>query len=276
MTNQPSASVAPSSPTPSYWSMVMGRTRTELYLFFTLWENVFLVFLFPALMFVIFATVFSDLGKPGELSPVQYFLPAMIGQGFLLTSFQSVGIAVASDREKGVLKRLRASPMPAFCYFAGKVMLIVITSIGQTALVLLIGWLAFDTTMPDATGWLTVAWIWALSCLAGGLLAVAFCSSIKNSKAANAVITPTVVILPFISGVYFTSADLPQWLQTLAAVFPLKWQVQGLKSAFLPDEALAWDNLTSWQLPMVAVILVAWAALGAVIAFTQFRWTDSS
>lgn len=276
MTEQHAAAAPAQSPTPSYWSMVMGRSRTELQLFFSIWENVFFIFLFPVIMFVIFATVFGDNAETGDVSLVEYFLPAMLGQGFLLASFQSVGLAVASDREKGVLKRLRASPMPQSVYFLGKVALVMVTSLGQSALLLLTAWLAFDATMPNAAAWLTVGWIWLLSCLCGGLLAVAFCSLVKSAKAANALITPIVIMLPFISGVYFMASELPKWLSTIGALFPLKWQVQGLKSAFLPDAAMAWDGLTSWQLPTVALVLAAWAVIGAGVAFTQFKWTNSS
>ena len=42
------------------------------------------------------------------------------------------------------------------------------------------------------------------------------------------------LILQFISGVYFAFSDMPAWLQQVAALFPLKWVAQGMRSVFFP------------------------------------------
>jgi ABC-2 type transport system permease protein len=57
----------------------------------------------------------------------------------------------------------------------------------------------------------------------------------------------------------------------VASVFPLKWMAQGLRSALLPDSALAAEAAGSWELPMVALVLTAWAVLGFLLAIPLLR-----
>jgi ABC-2 type transport system permease protein len=86
-------------------------------------------------------------------------------------------------------------------------------------------------------------------------------------------VTPIALVLQFISGVFFPFGQLPGWMQQIASVFPLKWMTQGMRSVFLPDELGAAEVGGSWDLPMVALVLIAWVAIGLVLCLTTFRWT---
>jgi ABC-2 type transport system permease protein len=78
--------------------------------------------------------------------------------------------------------------------------------------------------------------------------------------------------LQFISGVFFIYTELPTWMQNVAALFPLKWMAQGMRSVFLPEEFAAAEAAGSWQLGLVALVLLAWTIGGLVLALTTFRW----
>ena len=67
------------------------------------------------------------------------------------------------------------------------------------------------------------------------LLGIAVSSLAKNGRSASAMVTPIALVLQFISGVFFLFSQVPTWMQTVAAFFPLKWMAQGLRSVFLPD-----------------------------------------
>ena len=69
------------------------------------------------------------------------------------------------------------------------------------------------------------------------LLGIAVSSLAKNGRSASAMVTPIALVLQFISGVFFLFSQVPAWMQTVAAFFPLKWMAQGLRSVFLPDVA---------------------------------------
>jgi ABC-2 type transport system permease protein len=87
------------------------------------------------------------------------------------------------------------------------------------------------------------------------------------------VVTPVALVMQFISGVFFVYTDLPQWMQQIAAVFPLKWMAQGMRSVFLPETFAAREAAGGWELGRAAVILGAWVIAGLVLCLLTFRWT---
>jgi ABC-2 type transport system permease protein len=81
-----------------------------------------------------------------------------------------------------------------------------------------------------------------------------------------------VIILQFISGVYFTYGQLPSWMHAIASVFPLKWMAQGMRSVFLPPEMVRAEPGGSYQLGLGAVVLGVWLVVGLFLATRTFRW----
>ena len=262
---------------PGVLRLGVARTGYEVRAFFRERDAVVFIFAYPIIMLAIFATVFGQdgatVGPPPGIPFAQYFLPGMLATGIMLSSFQHLAISIAVERDEGGLKRLRATPLPPTAYFMGQVGQVLVTSIVQTALLLAAAALLFDVPLPTApSAWGTFAWIFLLSAAAGTVCGVAASSLPRSGRAASAVITPIVLVLQFISGVYFVFSDLPAWMQHVASVFPLKWMAQGMRSVFLPPEAEAWEVSGSWQHPATAAVLVTWLVLGLVVGVRTFRW----
>jgi ABC-2 type transport system permease protein len=112
----------------------------------------------------------------------------------------------------------------------------------------------------------------ALGTISCALLAVAYSWIIPNARSAAAVVTPPFLVLQFISGVFFPFNDLPAWMQTLAAFFPLKWMAQGFRSVFLPADFAVVEPARSFELGRVALVLGLWCAASLVLSLTTFRW----
>jgi ABC-2 type transport system permease protein len=81
-----------------------------------------------------------------------------------------------------------------------------------------------------------------------------------------------VIVLQFISGVFFVFSEIPGWMQTIGAIFPLKWLAQGMRSVFLPSSFEISEVGGSWQLPQTALVLVAWTIVGLAVTLRTFRW----
>jgi len=79
-------------------------------------------------------------------------------------------------------------------------------------------------------------------------------------------------VLQFISGVYLSFTQLPEWLQNIASVFPLKWMAQGMRAVFLPDTFKMLERGETWDLPGVAIVTAIWLVVGLVLARVTFRW----
>lgn len=259
--------------------VIVSRTSLELKTFFRERDAVVFSFLFPMIMLGLFAVVFGGADAQivtehgAAVSFAHFFLPGMIAAGVMLVSFQTLALQIAAEREDRTLKRLRGTPLPPVAYFFGKVGMVLITGIAQTALLLAAGALIFDIPLPNDVGrWLTFAWIFIIGTAAGTVLGITYSSVPKSSRSASAVVIGPVLVLQFISGVFFVYAELPAWLQHVASVFPLKWLAQGMRSVFLPDTFEAFEPSGSWQHPLILGILVAWMVVGLVLCVRTFRW----
>jgi len=203
----------------------------------------------------------------------QYFVAGMIASGLVNTGFQSLAITIPMERDVGGLKRLRGTPMPASSYFIGKAILIAVSMIIQIALLFGFGLLFFGVEMPtEASKWLTFTWLVLLGSACSTALGIAFSIVPKSGRGASAVVSPIVIILQFFSGVFFVFTQLPTWMQQLAAIFPLKWLTQGMRSVFLPDSFAAQEVAKSWETGRTFLILVLWLVIGTFFSVRKFKW----
>ena len=253
-------------------SLGVARTGIEVRQFVRERDSMVFTFAFPVILLFIFGSVSSgDVGA--GVSFTQYFTAGMIASGIVLSSFQSLAVGIAVERDEGSLKRLRGTPMPPAAFFLGKIGLVLVTSLIQTAVLLVIGRLLFGLNLPSTIElWLRFGWIFLVGTTAGTVLGIAYSSVPRSSRSAAAVVTPVVIVLQFISGVFFIYSELPGWMQTIGALFPLKWLAQGMRSVFLPSAFQAQEVAGSWQLPQTAVVLAAWAIIGLLVALRTFRW----
>jgi ABC-2 type transport system permease protein len=141
------------------------------------------------------------------------------------------------------------------------------------AVLLTVGAVAFGLELPTEPGlWLRFAWVFALGTTAGTAIGIVYSSVPRSANSAAAVVSPVVVVLQFISGVFFVYSELPGWMQAIGSAFPLKWLAQGMRSVFLPDSFAANEAAGSWQLPLTALILALWTVVGLALAVRTFRW----
>ena len=255
-------------------SLGLRQGRLEIRQFLRSRESVVFTMLFPVIMILIFASIFSgEIG--GGVKFTQYFVTGMIATGLMTVGFQSLAIQIPIERDRGVLKRLRGTPMPKWVYFAGKVVMVAVVGAAETVLLLATAVLLFDLNLPDTTvQWLTLGWVSALGITACTLCGIAFSSLPRTGRGASATVTPVALILQFISGVFFVFTSLPTWMQQIAALFPLKWMCQGLRAVFLPESFGAQEPGGSFELGRVALVLGAWCVIGLALCLTTFRWTS--
>ncbi len=249
-----------------------SRVSVELKAFFREKDQVIWTFSFPAILLLIFGTVFDQEIGGGVTFP-QYFLAGMVASGLVLVSFQNLAITIAMERDDGSLKRLAGTPMPRSAYFLGKIGLVLVTAVAQLVLLFAVAVVVFGIALPTtADRWVTFTWVAVLGITAGTLCGIAYSSVPRSAKSASAVVTPVVLVLQFISGVFFVYSEVPSWLQQVAALFPLKWLAQGMRSVFLPDGFAAEEVAGTWEHGRTAVVLAVWAVAALVICLRTFRW----
>jgi ABC-2 type transport system permease protein len=258
---------------PSIARVCRTRSGVELKEFFRQRESVVFTLMFPVILLLVFGAVLDyDLGS--GVSFTQYFMAGVIAAGILGASLQNMAIGIATERSDGTLKGLAGTPMPKSAYFVGKVVQVFVVTVAIVAILLVIGTAFYGVVLPSGTDWLTFVWVAGLGSAACTLLGIAVSSLARNGRSASATVTPVALVLQFISGVFFLFSQVPTWLQTVAALFPLKWMAQGLRSVFLPDELAAQEPAGSWELGRVALVLGIWCVVGLLLCVRTFTWQD--
>ncbi len=256
----------------------VSRVGYEVRGYFRQGDSVFFTFLFPLLMLSIFSVAFgeSEFGfdeAGAALTAAEFYLPGMLAAGVLLSGLQNMSIDIALEKGDGTLKRLAGTPLPVVSYFIGKIGQVLVTGLLQAALLLLVARFAFGVELPtEPERWLVFAWVFLLGVTTCAILGIALSAVPRTGKSATAVIIPIVLVLQFISGVYLAFSDLPEWLQNVASVFPLKWLAQGMRSVFLPEGFEVLERGETWDLPGVALVTLLWLVIGLIFCRLTFRW----
>ncbi|MEU5045481.1 ABC transporter permease [Streptomyces griseorubiginosus] len=258
---------------PGAFVLGLRRGALEIRMFFRQRDHVVFTFAFPVVLLFLFASIFSDDVEGAGIKASQLYVPAMMAAGIMSTSFQSLGISIAVERDEKVLRRLRGTPMPPAAYFLGKIWLILVTGVMETALLLLVGTTLYDVELPsDAGRWFTFAWVFVLGLTSCALLGIAISSVPESGKSASSVVVLPFLVLQFISGVYISIGTIPDWMLDIGALFPLKWMCQGLRGVFLPDSAQVLEQAGDWEFGRVALVLGAWCVGGLLLCLLTFRW----
>ena len=268
----------------STWRNGIARIGFELRGYWRQPDAMFFGFLFPIVMLAIFGTAFAsvdDLGAgpdgEGGITMAAYYLPGLAAAGVMITGTQNLAVDIATEKSGGWLRRLGSTPLSPVSYFIGKAGLTLITGVAQLILLIAFAAIVFQVKLPSEPElWVRLAWLFGLGIVTMTLLGVALSALPRSAKTATAVVIPVVLILMFISGVYLQFDALPDWLQTVAGFFPLKWLAQGMRSVFLPEQFEAVEAGGSWALDLVVMNLGIWLVIGLVVSLATFRWVKRS
>ena len=153
--------------------------------------------------------------------------------GIIAAAFINLVVSVTAQRETGVLKRRRATPVPAVVLIAGRALAAVVVALSTTVVLLIIGWAAFGAHVPARTAPALVLTI-VVGALSFCALGYAVASIIHDQDAAQPVTQGIMLPLYFISGVFVAVSTLPHWIVDVAAIFPVRHLAAALLTAYNP------------------------------------------
>ncbi len=277
-TTAPTASTEAAARRPSVLAVGARRIGYEVRAYFRQRDGLIFTFLFPVILLLIFSVSFSEgqFGQDAEgrtVTAAWFFLPGMMAAGLLLSGLQNLAIDIAVEKGDGTLKRLSGAPLSVTSYFIGKIGQVLITGVLQAALLIAVASGLFGVPLPaDGGRWWTLAWVFVLGVITSAVLGIALSAVPRSGKTASAVVIPIVLVLQFISGVFLQFSALPEWLQNVASVFPLKWMAQGMRYVFMPDSQASLEQGGVWNIGGVAIALAIWLVVGLVVSRFTFRW----
>jgi ABC-2 type transport system permease protein len=202
------------------------------------WRNrtrAFFSFGMPIMLLLLFASLNSGarIKELGNIPYVTFFLPGILAYGIIITQFMNMAAGIAIQRDNGLLKRMRGTPLPSWAYVGGRVGSTVAISALMTAVMLIIGWGAYDVHLSaEAVPAVVLAVLLGAATFAA--LGMATVAMIPNAEAAPVVANVLILPLSFISGIWYPLTGAPQWLADLAKVFPVERLADALHVAFDP------------------------------------------
>jgi ABC-2 type transport system permease protein len=245
--------------------LFVHEVRTEQLLFWRNREAAFFTFFLPVIFFLIFGAVYgSERIKKENNIKASYFLEAgMIGYGVAATCFAGLAISLVVRRESGVLKRIRATPLPPATYILGVLGSIFVVFLIEAVLIIVIGRLLFSVAVPNAL--LSLLFVLMLGALAFAAMGLGITGLVRSAEGSSAVVNAVYLPMAIISGTFFTPKTYPGFLKAIADVSPLTHYTKLTRDVMLRNEHF-------WSDRGAIAVVVLWGAIGVVGAMRGFRW----
>jgi ABC-2 type transport system permease protein len=233
------------------------------------WRNsasVFFTVMLPLIFLFIFATIFgNDEIEEIGVKTTTYYVPAIVALAVISATTVALAVNLTTDRERGLLKRVRGTPLPTPVFVSGRVGNSLVISLLMVVLIAVLGRLVYGVSLPDQTIPALLVTL-AVGAFAFSCLGFALTTIIPNEDAAPAVTNAIVLPLYFISGVFIPDSEIPEGVLRVADAFPVRPFFQAFFTAWDPNTSGAgfeWGHLA---------VVAAWGVAGLVIAVLAFRW----
>jgi ABC-2 type transport system permease protein len=197
-----------------------------------------------------------------NISTVTYLVPSILAMALMqLGVFAAVPLV--QQREKGILKRMGATPLQRWKLVAGNILLRLIVAAVDTVLIIGIGILVFNIqivgNLAAAAGFVFLG--------AGAFLALGFmlASFLKTEEQATGVVQVVQMPLMFLSGIFFPFDFMPDFLRSVARLLPLTYLGDGLRQTMVNGTQVA-------PLATDAAILGGWLVVCLIISARKFSW----
>jgi ABC-2 type transport system permease protein len=256
-----STAVALSRPRRHNLRLLAHQVRYEQLSFWRNPQSAVFTFIFPVVFVTIIGALFGSGGRSSYfygLSPLQYYILTIAAVSVLGSCYGQLAVALSIRRQNGILKRVRATPLPAWGYFTGLLAHCVLVSFVDVALIVGVGRL-YGVPLP--THWLAIVATLVLGAASFCALGVAVASVISNAEAAPAVAQLVLFPLLFLSGTYMPIHST--MLNQVAGWLPVRPFNEALIGPFAQHAGADWRDLA---------VLAAWGVVGAVVAVRRFRW----
>lgn len=194
-------------------------------------------------------------------------LPGLLGMNVVMAGVASPGMQLSMHREDGTLLRAKATPNGMIGYITSG---IAAAALGLAVTLLLLGvaglFVVDELRSAGVSGWLAVTAFSVLGLLATLPWGLIIGSMVGSSAAGFGLTFLPVSLIIAISGIFYPITGLPGWLQAIGQVFPVYWLGLGMRSALLPDAAVAAELGESWRTLETLGVLGLWAVIGLALA----------
>lgn len=236
------------------------------------WRNpasAFFTFAFPLMFLVIFTSLIGS--GTTEVAPgifikqSTYYVASMAAFAVITACYTNVAISVTFNRDAGILKRTRGTPLPAWAYLAARVIHALIVSVILVAITVAFGTVFYQADVPSGVQLLQFLAVLGVGAMSFAALGLALTSIIPNADASPPIVNATILPLLFISGTFFPiSVDSPAWIKQLGRIFPVKHFTDAMLAGFYGEPfTFEWSDV---------LVIAVWGFAGLALAARFFSW----
>jgi ABC-2 type transport system permease protein len=223
-------------------------------------------FAFPLMFLVIFTGLLGNgevtLGGT-EIQQSTYYVAAMAAFSVVTACFTNIAMGVSFQRDEGVLKRIRGTPLPGGAYLAARVVHAMLIAVLLVALCAAFGAVFYDASIPTGATLLRTIVVLLVGGASFAALGLAETTVVPNAEAAPAIVNATILPLLFLSGIFIPLGDnAPAWMRWVGRIFPVKHFADGMQAGFI-GLPFRWRDV---------VIVAAWGVGGLLVATRRFSW----
>ena len=243
---------------------LLKMTWMETKLFLREPVGAFFTLIFPLMMLFLFGSIYGN--TPTELfngrGTVDISVPAYTAMIIATTGLVGLTITMAANRESGVLRRLRATPLNPLIIMISEVIVLFLMTILGMVLLVIAGILVYDMRFEGNV--LSVIAGFTLSCLS--FFAIGFVLAGLLPTARTAQVVGMVLLYPmlFLSGAGFPRELLPDSILKVSKFMPLTYVVNLLRGLWVGNP---WSTYLTEALVLAGILL-----LGVLISLKTFRW----
>ena len=228
----------------------------------------FFTVVLPLIFLVLFTSIFGNATMENGVKVATLFVPGILALAIISATATNLAMTMTVRRERGVLKRVRGTPIPPWIFVAAQGIAGIAISVVMTVIIVVVGRIFFEVALNGAS---IPALIISLLLGAGSfaMIGLALTTIIPSEDAAPAITNAIMLPLYFVSDVFIAGDDVPGWIQTVGNLFPVRHLSHALQESFNPvieGTPMPWNH---W------LVIVAWGAFGTVVTLTRFRWTPN-
>ena len=243
-------------------SLFLHELRGEQRLFWRNREAAFFTFMLPVIFFLIFGAIYGT-DRIGIYRGADFLEAGMIGYGVAATAFAGLAITMVIRRESGVLKRIRATPLPPTTYIASVLASTLVVFALQTAVLVVLGRVLYSVPFPAR--WLSLVLTCLLGAAAFAALGLALTAAVRSAEGSSAVVNAIYLPMAIISGTFFSPHSYPPFLRAVADVLPLTYFTRLTRDVLLNGKQI-------WDEPYSVAVIAGWGLVGLLAALRWFRW----
>lgn len=235
------------------------------------WRNpvaAFFTFVFPLIFLAIFNLLFGNdeldlVGGTTHMST--FYVPAIAALSVISACYTNVAISIAMSRDRGLLKRIRGTPIPVWSFLLGRIGHAISVAVLLVIIVTVVGALFYNVDVRVGTlpAFLVTLAVGAATFCALGL---AITTIIPNADASPAITNGTILPLLFISDVFIPLHNAPGWVTTFADIFPVRHFSLALLTSFNPFESGSGFEVGH------LLVMAAWMTGALLVAVWFFSW----